>query len=57
MTEWYNYDGQTHQLSSKGEVYLVRAGDRLYKMKVEGYYANVGGVPSSGNYTFVWQEL
>ncbi len=57
MTDWYNYNGQTHQLSSKSNVYLIKTGDKVYKLRIEGYYKNVGGVPTSGNYSFVWKEL
>lgn len=57
MTDWYTYNPQTHQLASNGHVYLLRSGDRLYKMKIVTYYANVGGQPKSGVYTFVWNEL
>lgn len=57
LTDWYDYNGQTHQLSSRNHVYLLRSGDRLYKMKIVTYYANRDGVPASGVYTFVWNEL
>ena len=58
LTNWYNYTGPPmHQLLSKDEVYLIRTGGTVYKLKIEGYYANVGGVPTSGWYTFDWLEL
>ena len=57
LTDWYDYNEQTHQLSSKNHVYLIRQGDRLYKMKILGYYADVQGVPVSAIYTFIWNEL
>jgi len=56
--DWYNYTGAPlHQLLSKGNVYLVRTGGKVYKVKIESYYANIGGTPTSGWYTFVWKEL
>jgi hypothetical protein len=57
LTNWYDYNDQTHQLSSKNHVYLVRSGDGLYKMKILGYYVDQGGVPVSAVYTFIWNEL
>lgn len=39
---WYNYDMTTHQLSSKGLVYVLRgASDLVYKFRIENYAANV----------------
>ncbi|UCD64730.1 MAG: HmuY family protein [Candidatus Zixiibacteriota bacterium] len=57
LTEWYDYDGQTHQLTSKSHVYLLKTGGTVYKLRIESYYANIGGVPTSGHYTFIWNEL
>lgn len=58
FTDWYNYTGAPlHQLLSKENVYLVRTGGKVYKVKIESYYANVGGTPTSGWYTFIWKEL
>jgi hypothetical protein len=54
---WYNYDGATHQLTSKNYVYLLKTGGKLYKMQIVSYYANVGGVPKSANYIFKWKEI
>lgn len=57
LTDWYNYNGQTHELTSKDKVYLIRSEDKLYKMKVQGYYGDEGGGPISAIYTFIWNEL
>ena len=58
FTDWYNYTGAPlHQLLTKGNVYLVKVSGKVYKVKIESYYANVGGSPTSGWYTFVWKEL
>ncbi|MFZ5501215.1 MAG: HmuY family protein, partial [Candidatus Micrarchaeota archaeon] len=57
MTDWYNYNGMTHQLTSKSHVYLLKTGGAVYKMRIESYYKNMGGVPTSGYYSFVWKEL
>jgi hypothetical protein len=54
---WYAYNGTTHVISSKGFVYLIKSQGKLYKVMIEGYYANVGGTPASAHYTFVWKEL
>jgi hypothetical protein len=57
FTEWYDYNENTHQLTSKGHVYLVRVGANIYKMQISSYYANVNGTPTSGWYTFKWLKL
>ena len=58
FTDWYNYTGPPlHQLLSKENVYLVKADGKVYRVKIESYYANVGGVPTSGWYTYIWSEL
>jgi len=57
MTGWYEYNGVTHQLTSKSHVYLVQSAGSVYKLRVESYYTNVGGLPASGHYTFIWSEL
>jgi hypothetical protein len=57
LTEWYNYNDQTHQLTSKANVYLIRTGGNVYKVRIDSYYANIQGTPVSGHYTFVWDKL
>lgn len=57
LTDWYNYNGQTHELTSKNLVYLIRSGEHLYKMRIEGYYGDRGGGPISAIYTFIWNKL
>jgi len=54
---WYNYNGATHELTSKAHVYLIRNGSDLYKMRIDSYYRNIGGLPTSGYYTIIWNEL
>ena len=57
MTEWYDYDGQTHTLNSKGNVYIIKTATGLFKFQILSYYKNVGGTRTSGYYTFKWAEL
>lgn len=57
MTEWYDYNPQTHQLTSKSHVYLIMSSGLVYKMRIDSYYMSIGGLPASGYYTFIWQEL
>jgi hypothetical protein len=54
---WYNYDSNTHVLTSKNFVYLVKSNGHLFKMQIYSYYANVGGVPASANYIVYWKQL
>lgn len=57
LTEWYDYDDETHILTSKEYVYLVSTGDAVYKLQIQTYYANIGGSPTSAWYTIRWAEL
>ncbi len=57
MTEWYTYNGETHQLSSDGNVYLVKSGGHIYVVQIESYYGEVDGAPASAHYTFMWKAL
>lgn len=57
MSEWYNYDGNTHTLTSKNHVYVIRDGGHHYKLQIIAYYADINGTPVSGWYTFRWLAL
>ncbi len=57
LTDWYSYNPDNHQLTSLSEVYLIKTGGSVYKLQITSYYANVGGVPTSGNYSFKWVKL
>jgi len=57
LTNWYNYDGTTHQLSSKNHVYIIRHNDEFYKLQISSYYRDIGGTPVSAWYTFKWLAL
>ncbi|MDF1544536.1 MAG: HmuY family protein [bacterium] len=57
LTDWYDYNGVTHQLTSKQHVYLINTGTAIYKVQIYTYYGNVGGAPQSGVYTFYWNKL
>ena len=54
MSEWYIYNGATHELSPKDEIYLIKVGDIVYKVELESYYGDVGGQPASAHYSFRW---
>lgn len=56
MLEWYNYDSETHVLSSKGEVYIVRSSDgsSYYAVQFHDYYSDAG---SSGYPTIDWKGI
>jgi hypothetical protein len=57
MANWYNYDGNTHILTSKNHVYAIRSGSHTYKLQIISYYKDIGGSPVSGWFTFRWAEL
>ena len=57
MTNWYDYDGNTHILTSKNHVYVIRHAGHHYKLQLMSYYKDIGGTPVSGYYTFRWLPL
>jgi hypothetical protein len=57
MKNWYNYNGETHTLTSKQHVYVIQTGAHYYKMQIITYYKEIGGSPVSGWYNFRWAEL
>lgn len=57
LTDWYNYDGNTHTLTSKNHVYVINTGNGYYKLQITTYYKDINGSPVSGYYTFRWLEL
>ena len=57
LSEWYNYNGATHELSPKDEVYLIKSGGKVYKVALESYYGDVDGQPVSALYQFRWEEV
>ncbi|MFH2055653.1 MAG: HmuY family protein [bacterium] len=53
--EWYNYSGPPdHLLTSKGHVYAVKAGGKMYKVYIETYTGDTG---IRANVIFWWAEL
>jgi hypothetical protein len=57
MANWYDYDGNSHILSSKNHVYAIRSGGHNYKLQIVTYYKDISGTPVSGWYTFRWAAL
>lgn len=57
LSEWYDYNGATHELTPKDAVYLVRTATAVYKLAIESYYGDVDGQPASAHYRFRWDEL
>ncbi|GBF51028.1 hypothetical protein LPTSP4_25590 [Leptospira ryugenii] len=52
---WYNYDSNTHILSSKRLVYVLRGSDgTFYKLQMLDYYSSAG---TSGYMKFIWKGL
>ncbi len=55
MFSWYNYDGNTHLLSTKRLVYLVRGSEGTnYLLQILDYYSSAG---TSGYMKFNWKTL
>jgi hypothetical protein len=57
FADWYNYNPDTHQLTSKNHVYLIKVGANIYKIQLLSYYKNINGQPVSGWYTYRWLRL
>jgi hypothetical protein len=54
LTDWYNYDSQTHSLSSKEEVYMIQIeADKYTKFQILNYY-NEDNV--SGHFTIKYEN-
>ena len=54
-SDWFNYNDQTHSLTSKLHTYLVKVGDTTYKIEIVSYYDPDSG--ASAVYTLHWVEL
>jgi len=54
FTNWYDYNGDTHRLTSKGHIFVVDAGGKRYAMEIITWYGETG---ISGNYIINWKEL
>jgi len=58
LTSWYDYNGQTHEILSKGHVYILQIDESThYKFEITNYYKVVEGSPVSGWISFNYQEL
>ncbi len=51
---WYDYDPETHILTPKSGVYVVRTADADYGVELLDYYSDAG---TSGYPTFAWRLL
>lgn len=57
LADWYNYDENTHILSAKPDVYIVRSGEtpaKYYKFQMLDYYNSTG---TSGFPKLRWSEV
>lgn len=54
---WYNYDGDTHRVTSRGRTYLINTGADFFKLQILSYITNIEGVPQPGYYTVEWKQL
>lgn len=56
LVQWYDYNSDTHVLTAKDRVYIIRANDGTahYKLQMTDYYDQAG---TSGYPTFRWELL
>ena len=46
------------RIAARDRVFIIKvASSKFYKMQIDSYYAEIGGVPTSGHFTFKWNEL
>ncbi len=55
VSDWYNYNFNTHQLTSKRHTYVVQSGGKNYKVEIVSYYDP--DTQTSGTYTINWAEI
>ncbi len=59
-TTWYNYNSTTHEIISKGHVYVLQVGTNnptYFKLAITNYYLIVAGSPVSGWITLHYKQL
>ncbi len=55
VSDWYNYNSTTHQLTSKRHTYVIQSGGKNYKVEIVSYYDP--DTQASGTYTINWAEI
>jgi len=55
LSDWYDYNPETHQLPSRNHVYVIRVNGSYFKMQIITYYDP--DTMDSGYYTYRWLEL
>jgi heme-binding HmuY-like protein len=55
---WYDYDDQTHVVTPKAQVWIVRQADGTdYKLRIETYYGDEANPMRGGIYRMAWAPL
>lgn len=54
---WYDYDGQLHEIVSKGHVYILDINGTFVKLTITNYYNVIQGSPVSAWITLRYMEL
>jgi HmuY protein len=54
FADWYNYNSDTHVLTTKANTYVVKCDTKTYKLTIETWYGDTG---ESANFIFHWEEL
>lgn len=57
LTDWYDYNGQTHEVTSMGHVYLIDTGTTVFKFEITNYYKVIEGSPVGGWISLRYQEM
>ncbi len=57
FSDFWAYESSTHVLWMRYHVFGVREGDKLWKVQILGYYAEVQGAPVSAIYRLRWAEV
>ena len=55
---WYAYNGLTHEIQTKGRVYIIKLADNSqYKLRINNYYRVIAGNAASGWITLRFKKL
>lgn len=57
MGDWYDYDGATHALSPKPEVWVIKAGVTMRKLRILTYYGDAAAPMRGAMYRVEWANL
>jgi len=56
--DWYDYNGETHELTTRNHVYVLKLdSDSYFKLRITNFYKVIEDAPVSGWITIEYDEL